>query len=109
MRILTQIQAMDEMDGKSQSMIVTRAIIHTALWWPLWMGWVRLAPMGVAWSVIFKFLNEVNTFYMVIYWAVARSIAIGSPMSDRDQVKLALWVLFCFILMEFFTWAPLLF
>ena len=69
---------------------------------------MKLAPMGVAWSVVLKFLNLANSFYMVIYWAMARSVAMGTPMVDVGQVKLALWVLFTFILMELFIWVPLL-
>ena len=100
---------MVDMDGKSQAMTVTRALIHTALWWPLWWGWLKVSPWGIAWSTIFKFLNMANSFYMIIFWALARSIAKGAPMSERDQVKLALWVLLVFILMEFFIWADLVF
>lgn len=67
-----------------------------------------MSPWGVAWSVIFKFLNLANSFYMVLYWAMARAVATGTPMGDVAQVKLALWVLFIFILMELFIWVPMI-
>lgn len=108
MRELTYFQAMSMGVGKSQAMTITRAIFHTGLWWPLWWGWVKVSQWGVAWSILFKFLNLANSFYMIIFWDLARNVARGTPSSDRDQVKLALWVVVMFILMELaHIWASL--
>jgi hypothetical protein len=77
--------------GYSHRTIITRALIHTALWWPCWWlsQWVR-GPIG---ATLGKLVFYMNNFYMALFWYFIYSIAKGSELAPRDVVKyLAFWL-----------------
>ena len=90
------------MDEYSQRMIVIRAIIGLALYWPLWrfnvwiinQGPYGLGPLG-------KLLFYINLFYMLINWYL---IANRKSEVDRDTVKFSLFIIIVLALMELPTW-----
>ena len=102
MRILTQIQRTQAMSPNSQRMIIIRAIIGMALYWPLWRfnvwiirrGLHNLGPLG-------KVLFYINLFYLLINWYL---IANRKPEVDRETVKFSLFIIIVLILMELPTW-----
>lgn len=91
MRVLTDFFMMTEIFGYSHRMIITRALIHTGLWWPLWWlsQWVQ-GPLG---ATLGKLIFYINNFYMAMFWFLIYSIAKGNDPSRRDMVKyLAFWL-----------------
>jgi len=85
----------------SHEMKIIRAVIHTALWWPLyWIvrnyyGYVPIA------NVIIKFLVYSNTFFMCGGWYQAINIVKGREYTEKDLVKFYLFVILGFVLLEF--------
>jgi len=79
-------------------MIMLRAIIGLALYWPLWKWNVKLIDYG-SWTLapLGKLLFYINLFYMLINWYL---IANRKPEVDRDTVKFSLFIIIVLILME---------
>ena len=94
-------------------MIITRAILHTALYHPLWWLFQEYP------SPFMKFLNLANQFYMILYWLSARNKAVEaikinteaygkagqtietpSETHNIESIKLALITLAIMFLME---------
>jgi len=87
----------------SHGMKMIRAIIHTALYWPLWWfnEWVIThVPYG-GWTILGKLAFYINLFYMLINWCL---IAKRKAEVDRDIVKFSLFIIIVLVLMELPTW-----
>lgn len=87
----------------SHGMRMIRAIIHTALYWPLWWlnRWVWThVPYGL-WTILGKLFFYMNLFYMLINWCL---IAKRKSELDRDTVKFGLFIILILVLMEIPTW-----
>ena len=90
------------MRKNSHRMIVIRAIVGLALYWPLWrlnvwiinQGFYELGPVG-------KLFFYVNLFYLLINWFL---IAKRKSEVDRETVKFSLFIIIVLILMELPTW-----
>ena len=86
----------------SHEMKIIGAIIHTALWWPLyWVvrnyyGWYT--PIA---NVIIKFLVYSNTFLMCYCWYLSINIAKGREFTEKDEVRFCLFIILGFVLIEF--------
>jgi len=81
---------------------MTRAVIHTALWWPIWWAyeWVLgrgLAPVG---TTMMKFLFYANNFLMAIFWFLAYSIAKRTEPGRREVAKYIIFWLAVHVLIE---------
>lgn len=88
--------------GYSHRTIITRALIHTALWWPcLWLNeWILGLGIHDLVATVAKLIFYVNNFWMVLFWYFIHSIAKGTEPTPKDIVKyLAFW-LAIHILME---------
>ena len=90
------------MTENSQRMIIIRAIIGLALYWPLWrfnvwvinQGLYGLGPLG-------KLLFYANLFYLLINWYL---IANRKSEVNRDTVKFSLFIIIVLVLMELPIW-----
>ena len=103
MVILTLFWRAQAMGENSHRMIMIRAIIYTALYWPLWWAnlWVMShKPVGM-WTVLGKLAFYVNHFYMLINWFL---IAKTKDEVDRDTVKYSLFIILILVLIELPTW-----
>lgn len=86
------------MVDNSHRMIIIRALIGLALYWPLWrfnvwiinQGLYNLGPLG-------KVLFYINLFYLLINWYL---IANRKPEVDRETVKFSLFIIIVLVLME---------
>ena len=79
------------MFGYSHRTIITRALFHTAMWWPCWWlsQWVR-GPLAMT---LGKLTFYTNNFYMALFWYFIHSIAKGTEPTPKDTVKyLAFWL-----------------
>jgi len=94
------------MVGKSQRMIMIRAMAGMALYWPLWKWNVKLVDYG-PWALapLGKLLFYINLFYMLINWYL---IVNRKPEVDRDTVKFSLFIIIVLVLMELPTWIYIL-
>jgi len=87
----------------SHGMRMIRAIIHTALYWPLWwsnMWIINHMNVGLG-TVLGKLAFYTNLFYMLINWCL---IAKRKDEVDRDIIKFSLFVILILVLMELPTW-----
>jgi len=82
----------------SHRMIIIRALIGMALYWPLWKWNVKLIDYG-PWALgpLGKLLFYINLFYLLINWYL---IAKRKPELDRDTVKFSLFIILVLVLME---------
>lgn len=84
-------------------MIITRAIIHTALY-PVLAHTLRLwYGVEVLISSILKFFFYSNVLLMVGGWYESWLIAKGQPYDERDIVKCLLFTLLFMVLLEFWN------
>ena len=85
----------------SHELRIIRAVIHTALWGPLyWIVGKYYGYVPIA-SVIIKFLVYSNTFLMCGGWYQAINIVNGREYTEKDLVKFYLFVILGFVLLEF--------
>jgi len=87
----------------SHEMRMVRAMVHTALYWPLWWTneWIISHQVPGLGTVLGKLFFYVNLFYMLINWCL---IAKRKPEVDRATVKFSLFIIFILVLMELPTW-----
>ena len=87
----------------SHGVRMVRAIVHTALYWPLWWAnvWITNHMNVGLGTVLGKMGFYVNLFYMLINWYL---IAKGKPELDRDTVKFSLFIILILVLMELPLW-----
>lgn len=84
--------------GYSHRAIITRALFHTAMWWPCW--WLSQWVKGPLTMTMGKLIFYMNDFFMVLFWFLIYSIAKGKEPEPREVViYLAFW-LAIHILME---------
>lgn len=88
--------------GYSHRVIIIRAIIHTALFSPIWWAyqWVHDQGFIGLGTSLMKFIFYANNFYMALFWFFVHSIAKGTEPGRRDIAKYILFWLSMHVLMD---------
>ena len=91
------------MTDNSHGMVVTRAIIHTALYPVLALMIRRWYGFEVLTSSVLKFFFYSNVLLMVGGWYESVLIAKGQPYDEKDIVKCLLFTILFMVLLEFWN------
>ena len=91
------------MRDNSHKLVVTRAILHTALYPVLAFIVRRGYGLEVFTSSILKFLFCANVLFMVGAWYESHLIAKGTPYTTRDIVKCLLFTMLFMVFLEFWN------
>lgn len=88
--------------GYSHKTIITRALVHTALWWPCWWlnEWIMGLGIHALGLTLGKLIFYANGFFMTLFWFLAYSIAKGTKPTDKEIVKYLFFWLIIHIIME---------